>query len=331
MIKSQELREWLGNPESQRRTHAAMDSFAARWGKGLIHRRFASAMEALPAQSAEAVAGAVSELFSDDAWLDTLTEELAEQLRRDRYFEPPFRSLHSEIHSGLLVYEDERVAIAAGVTGVGQLAAKKNVARHAVSISFTGHVSVLKVVKSGGAYMSFWEAPPITDGFVAAQAGHCVGKGGRHLVDGEVLIVDGRFQSYVIEHASSDMILLQASVKLDQAPLSVEYDAGTRRFVGASATDDAASRIQNMTTLLRKMDCADAFPVVAAFLEDSNFFVRWHVMKELLGIDAAAALPHLRRLAQADPHPDVRAAASAVLDSVLLTHPVLAERLECRG
>jgi hypothetical protein len=37
-------------------------------------------------------------------------------------------------------------------------------------------------------------------------------------------------------------------------------------------------------------------------------------MKELLGIDAGAALPHLRRMAAHDPHPDTRRAARSVLD-----------------
>ena len=40
---------------------------------------------------------------------------------------------------------------------------------------------------------------------------------------------------------------------------------------------------------------------------------RWHVMRELLGLDVRAALPHLRRMASADPHPDARGAADAVL------------------
>ena len=39
-------------------------------------------------------------------------------------------------------------------------------------------------------------------------------------------------------------------------------------------------------------------------------------MKELLGIDAKAALPHLKLMAARDPHPDARAAARQVLDRI---------------
>ena len=53
---------------------------------------------------------------------------------------------------------------------------------------------------------------------------------------------------------------------------------------------------------------------IAAFLDHPSFFVRWHVMRELLGLDAAAALPQLKRMAARDPHPEARRAARTVLD-----------------
>ena len=39
----------------------------------------------------------------------------ADEVRADPAFEPPFRALRSGIHSGLLVYEDSHLTIAAGV------------------------------------------------------------------------------------------------------------------------------------------------------------------------------------------------------------------------
>jgi LmbE family N-acetylglucosaminyl deacetylase len=124
----------------------------------------------------------------------------------------------------------------------------------------------------------------------------------------------------VIERLRSNLVLLQASITLDQAPLKVEYDSASGAFVGCSATDDIASRIQMITTLLRKLGCDAALPVMAGLLDHQDFFVRWHVMKEMLGLDVETSLPHLRRMAARDPHPDPRRAARAVLD-----------RLETRG
>ena len=314
MTTGRELQDWLADRPRQRRTKRAIDDFARDWSRGPVHRRFDEAIAALPAQTAEAVAHAVRALFADDGWVETLLDRLAERLRRDPFFEPPFRTINSDIHGGLLVFEDERVSIAAGVTRVAQLAVKKNAKRGATSIGFTGQVAVLKFVRAGGARISFWEAPEITADFSAATAGQCRRTGERALVDGEILVVDGRRQSYVIERARSNLVLLQAAITLDQAPVTVEYDSASRAYVGCSANGDSASRIQIITTLLRKLDRDGAFPAIAAFLDHSDFFVRWHVMKELLGIDAAAALPHLKRMAARDPHPDTRRAARSVLD-----------------
>ena len=110
------------------------------------------------------------------------------------------------------------------------------------------------------------------------------------------------------------MVLLQATIAVDQAPLCVEYDSATGAYLGCSATGDTSSRIQMITTLLRKLDHQAAFPAIAGFLDHPDFFVRWHVMKELLGLDAQTALPHLKRMAASDPHPDPRRAARLVLD-----------------
>jgi hypothetical protein len=213
------------------------------------------------------------------------------------------------------------VSIAAGVTRIAQLAAKKNAKRGATSVSFTGQVGVVKFVRAGGARLSFWEAPEITADFTAATAGQCRPTGERVVADGEILILDGRRQSFVIEQARSNMVLLQGSITLDQAPVTVEYDSATRTYVGCSANGDSASRIQMITTLLRKLDCDGAFPAIAALLDHPDFFVRWHVMKELLGIDAAAALPHLKRMAARDPHSDTRRVARSVLDRLEAAAP----------
>lgn len=314
MTVARHLEEWLTDPARQRRSRASADAFAQDWNEGPIHQRFATALEVLAAPSAEALADTVAALFADDGWVDALIGGLAAKLRADPFFDPPFRVVNSDVHSGLLVFEDERLSIGASVSARDDLAAKKNARRGATSIGFTGRISVIKFLKSGGARLAFWEAPPITAAFSAAAAGRCTPAGTRQPADGEILVVDGRHQSFVIEHARANLVLLQAEISLDRAPLSVEYDSASRSYVGCSAGSDDASRIQMITTLLRKLDCDAAVPTMAALLDHPDFFVRWHVMKEMLGLDAAASLPHLRRMAARDPHPEPRRAARAVLD-----------------
>ena len=315
MIVGEALKAWTSNLDGQRETQRAVDAFATTWGVGPVHRRFDDAMASLPAPvTAATVANAVAGLFADESWVDTLVSGLAEQMHADPFFAPPFRNLSNDLHAGLLVFEDERVSIAAGVTSALQMAVKKNNARGPASIGFSGQMGVYRFLKSGGATLSFWEAPPIGPGFTAAEAGTCRRTSERRIADGELLILDGRRQSYVVEGLQGSFVLLQASIAVDQAPLSVEYDSVTGAYVGCTATGDTSSRIQMITTLLRKLDHQAAFPAIAGFLDHPDFFVRWHVMKELLGLDAEAALPHLKRMAATDPHTDPRRAARLVLD-----------------
>ncbi|MGF1550602.1 MAG: HEAT repeat domain-containing protein [Sphingomonadaceae bacterium] len=316
MILGRELASWLGDGARQSRARQRISTFGRAWHDGPVSRRIATALAALPAATAETVAAAVADLFADDRWLAELLDGIAGEMRADPFFEPPFAVLQSEIHSGLMVYDDARVSIAAGVTGAAQLAAKKNGRRAAASINFPGNVIVLKILASGGAYFSFWKAPPTSADFTAAAAPRCAPEGGRYVGDGETLVIDGRRQSYVIEHAASDLVVLQANVKCGQAPLAAEYDADSHELVGVSAANDADSRVQMIATFLRLMDREDAFEAIAAFADDPSFFVRWHVMRELLGLDAEAALPMLEKMAARDPHPDVRAAARITLDQL---------------
>jgi hypothetical protein len=322
MIVSDTLRKWTRDRAAQRETQANVDAFGRDWGRGPVHRRFDDAMASLPADAtAEQVAGTIRLLFADHGWVDVLVSSLARRMLADPFFDPPFGNLNNDVMAGLLVFEDQRVSIAAGVTSALQLAAKKDRPRGATSVGFSGQLNLLKFVKAGGATLSFWDAPEIGPGFTAAEAGRCRRAGARRIDDGEILTVDGRRQSYVIEGLTGSMVVLQATIATGQAPLSVEYDSETGAYLGCSATGDTSSRIQMITTLLRKLDHQAAFPAIAAFLDHADFFVRWHVMKELLGLDAEAALPHLKRMAATDPHPDPRRAARAVLDRIEAPQP----------
>lgn len=316
MIISSELRAWVGDRDRQKSARRASADFADAWAKGPVHRQFTAAMAKLRHPSGVEVATAIAQLFADDRWVSTVIATLAEPMRQDPFFEPPFRHLNSDIHSGLIVFEDDHVSIAAGVSQASQLAAKKSAKRGRTSIAFSGQINVLKFVKVGGATLSFWKAPEINPAFSAASAGRCERVGERAIADGEVILIDGRSESFVVERARSNLIILQATVKPDQAPLAVEYDSETLEYAGCSAADDSASRIQMITTLLRRLDARQAFTTVASFASHKCFFVRWHVMRELIGLDPAAALPLLADMAANDAHAETRRAAAAALEVV---------------
>ena len=133
------------------------------------------------------------------------------------------------------------------------------------------------------------------------------------LNDGDIFALDGRRESFVVDHAESDMVYLHAATPLDSAPLTVEYDSDTFEFAGASSTDEASSRAQMMLTLLRTMDRRDAAPVFESMLSSAHFYTRWAAMRDFLALDCERALPHLQRMAECDEHSEVREAAAETL------------------
>jgi len=316
MAVDKQLQDLLTDRARLSEISRAIEAFARGWRAGPIRQRCRDTFAGPPGRTGEQIAELARGLFADSAWVEMLIDSLCDQLRADPLFTPPLPVLTTEILKGLLVYDGAELSVAASVISLTDLAAKKSRPRGQTSINFAGKISVLKFVRSGGARLSFWEAPRIGGEFARRDAGRCRRVGERAIADGEVITIDGRGQSYVIEQARGNLVLLHAEIKTDQAPLTLEYDSVSGEFLGCSAGDDRASRIQFIATLARKLDPQRAFEPIAGQLDHSEFFVRWHAMKELLGIDAAAALPHLKRMAARDPHPDVRRAARSVLDGL---------------
>ncbi|HEY5722168.1 MAG TPA: HEAT repeat domain-containing protein [Allosphingosinicella sp.] len=213
----------------------------------------------------------------------------------------------------MLLIDNPKLSILLALTTPDALAEKRRSRNGPASITFSGQRSIFRFLKPGGAVVSFWEAPPIAEGFTAEANARCRKTGERRIADGETIRVDGRSQSFVIEHAVSDMVYVQAVTTAGAAPVSVEYDADSSSLAGASSTDEIGSRIQMMVSLLRLLDRRDAAPVIRKCLASPHFYVRWHVMREFLALDADLALPSLREMAESDPHPEVRAAATQTL------------------
>jgi hypothetical protein len=271
----------------------------------------AAAIRAIPDGPPETIATAARALLLDDDWIAGLIAANAATLRSDPLAALPMRGVNNDVRSGVVIHEDERLTVTLDIAHAARLAAKKNRPRIG-SIAFSGRISVIRFAKAGGATLSLWEAPPIGLDFNAAEAGICRAAGRRTVTDNEVVTIDGRRESFIVEAARSNLLLVQATVRTE-APVSTEYDAGTGAYLGCSATDDRDSRLQLISTLARLLGAPEAFPAIAALLDHPSFFVRWHAMREMIGIDAEAALPYLKLLATHDPHRDVREAALATL------------------
>jgi hypothetical protein len=313
MIAGEALAAWLADPGAHRRSYRGVEDCARKWSRHPLMTETERALVGLEERSPEAVLAVARAFIDRTDDVDALMGELLSSSGGDPFFRPPFQPMSSDIHNAFLLYHHPDLSIALGATGVDMLAAKKAGPRGATSIGFTGVTTLFRYLRAGGATISFWEAPPITALFDAAQAGNARLVDRRRIEDGEEIVIDGRHQSFIIDHATSDMIFFQALVRVDAAPVAVEYDSRTLAFIGASSTDETSSRVQMMVSLLRTMDREDAVPLIVEALDSPHFYTRWHIMRELLALDAEAALPHLRRMAESDPHPEVRAAAAQTL------------------
>lgn len=313
MIAGAALSAWLADRDAQRRSLDAADACIGDWSRHPLMTGLARELDGLSDPEPDEVLAAARRFMDRTEDFAALMRDMIGPARKDPFFRPPFHPLSSDIHHGLLLFAHPLLLLSVGVTGVDMLAAKKAGPRGPTSVGFTGQVALYRYVRAGGATVSLWEAELITDDFVASQAGECRMVGHRRLEDGDELLLDGRHQSFIIEHATSDIVYFQAMVRTGVAPLTAEYDGKSMAFIGASSTDEASSRIQMMVSMLRTMGREDALPLIEESLASPYFHVRWHIMREFLAMDAEAALPPLRRMAASDPHPEVRATAQQTL------------------
>jgi hypothetical protein len=313
MIPGPVLAAWIADRDAQRRSYGRVDACAQKWSLHPLMTQIEREVSELDPRTPDNLLAAARRFMDRTDDIDALMGELIATSRIDPFFRPPLPPITAEIHSSLLLYHHPDLSIGLGVSGVDDLAAKKSGRRGPASVNFAGYVILLRLIDAGGATLSFWEAPPIGEDFVAADAGPCRLVSRRRMEDGEEVVIDGRHQSFVIDHAERDIVYFQAVARAQCAPVCAEYDSDSLSFIGASSTDEAASRVQMMASLLRAMGRDDAFPLLEKALDGWPFYARWHIMREMLAMDAAAALPSLRRMAQADPHPDIRAAARQTL------------------
>lgn len=313
MIAGAALSAWLNDPVRQDASGRTIQDFANRWRDTPFKAQLQRAVEEMPARGAADYVAIARKFVERHDDFETLMEEAIAACAADPFFRVPLRLMSSDIHSGLLLFDHRDMTISLGTVPVDAIAAAKTAERGATSIFFSGQWMVLHFVKSGGATLSFWEAPQIEAGFVADAGDRCRLLGRRRVADGETLVIDGRSKSFVFDHAEADMVVVQALISAEAAPLTVGYYSDTLAFAGASSTDEESSRTQMLVSLLRMMDRADAAPLFRQALDSPHFYTRWHIMREFLALDAEAALPSLRAMAANDPHPEIRWTAGQTL------------------
>lgn len=313
MIVSEALGAWLEDKAGRAATAAAMRGQAEAIAASPAFVELRQALPPAAERGAAAVLAAARRLIEDDAAVAALLDRAISAAAADPFCRPPLRAFRNEVQDGLLLFSDPVLTVQLAVMSADALVIERASSGGPAAISFSGERSLFRFVKGGGALLSVWSAPCIGPGFTAAAAGRCHRRELRALADGDVIEFDGRCESFVIDSAKSDVVYLCATTPLEAGPVGIDYDPLTLEPVAASSTDDAGSRIQMMLSLLRVMGRRDAAPLFDELLNAPHFHARWQAMRELLALDAELAWPGLRRMAELDPHPEVRSAAAATL------------------
>lgn len=297
----------------------AASAFARNWRQSAPYRHamalFAHCDEKT---SAEAVADRATSLLADAGWANDLIAPMIDALALDPWFDPPLRFSRDSLRTGAILIDHPAVTITAAVLSAATLAT----APRPATVVVPGRLSVVRYERGGGATLNLWRAEPAGADFSAAGAPPCRPAGAVRLVDRLVRRIDGRTHAQLIEHATSDVVTLTATIRTDSAAVMREYARSDGALVRVAALDDAASRTQMLAALLRhagRIDAAEAFDQAS---RDPAHFVRWAVMREWLALDAATALPRLRAMLH-DPHAEVRDAAAQMV-------PLVEARLQCR-
>lgn len=322
MIAGEELAAWLTDRRAQGVSAEATARVARRLRRLPSLERLAHSLEAARRGGADAVLALAEEFIGAWGAIDEVLDGLVAAARGDPYFRPHFDVVSNEVQSGLILFDRPALSLTLAIMSADAIAAKRAERKGGASLTFSGRRTAFHFIRGGGATLSLWEAPKIEAGFTAGASGGCRFAGRLHLEDGKKLDLDGRRFTFIVEEAERDIAYVAAETSLGAGPLSVEYDWKTRRFIGASSTDEASSRTQMMLTLLRTMERRDAVPLFREMLRSEHFYARWQTMREFLALDAGAALPHLREMAADDPHCEVRGVAAQTLDRLFAEEPI---------
>lgn len=263
-------------------------------------------------QSAEIEMAIRDLLEADTGWIERWIGALTQAASSDPLAVLPLVNFGSTGRAGAQLMAHPLVRLSLTVLPREQLVARKQL-EGPRSIIFPGTVSVQRFIRAGDAVLSLWQAPRADDEFIMDGPARCRMVGERRLTDGATLRMDGRYETYSIAEASGPILVVQAEIFAGRAALLVEYDPNAHIPIAASSTDDGSSRAQMLLTFLRTRARARDHAILARFAEDDRFFVRWHAVREWLLVDPDGAMPQLRRMSYADPHPDIRHTASEII------------------
>ncbi len=266
-----------------------------------------AAIDAFDRRDVDAAAKSARHLLANAGLIDDLLAPLFAALAADRWFAPPIRAHRDARTIGAILCDTPAARLTASVAAPA--------ATMPPTVVVPGQVAVTRYHRAGGVVLHRWDGGAIAEPFVARAAALARPIASLTPRDGDVVIHDGRRVGHV-RIAVAAVVTVTLLLRTGSAPLARAYRTADGALVQAATTDDAGSRGAMLRALLRASGRRDAAPLFAAATHDTGFDARWGAMRDWLALDAERALPRLAAMAEADPHPEVRAAATATLAKV---------------
>lgn len=254
---------------------------------------------------------------------------LAEERRcaeKNPFFGSSFQPVGGEFFGGIvLVSTDRFTAMLLAIDGFEIELAKRRAPGERRTLTFGGRETFLKFYNAREFTLQTWEMEPFEDADDLAMLAPSFREGALHTCQTGSVLSFGSNQSFeYTAKAGAHALVLQVQMLHGGLPMTLEFDVDNRKLVGASSPSQEPTRLQMLATAMRIFDRKDAIPQLESLLDHPLHYVRWHAMREFLGVDAERAWPHLLRLMDFDPQPAVRRAAARTVEQINAEHLAVA-------
>ncbi len=310
-------------PEYRRleQSEAGTRAVAGAWAASPGYRRLLALFGDADADDAEQIADRAEHLFATPDWLGALLGPLVAALRDDPWFQPPLRVSRHEGRIGAVLFQSPAVTVTASVIAPNQ---RPQTLPHDAVVVMPGRLAVTYCHRAGGARWARFEAGLAGNDLSVSTAARCVPAGEIMLSAGGIYRHDGRTGGQVMLGGAGAVVLVTAMIVRQSACFVRDYATATGRLLRLTALDDGAARAQILLAFLAQANRPEAQLLLAELSHDAAFFVRWSAMQQWLATDVGAAIGRLRQMAGGDAHPEVRAAAAAMV-------PVAQAHLACHA
>ncbi|GAA0745965.1 HEAT repeat domain-containing protein [Sphingomonas sp. ABOLD] len=273
----------------------------------------------------EEVFALCSEFFTEDRIRKIVAEERA-CAARNPFYGSSFQPISGEFFGGMvLVSTDQFSAMLLGLDGFEIDMAKRRTPGDRRTLTFGGQHTFLKIYRARDFTLQTWKMDPFADEDDLATSGKTYREGPSLVCEPGDTFHFGADEAFeYTSKVGAHALVLQVQMYRHGLPMALEFDVDSRSLVGAASSAQEPTRLQMLATAMRLFGRQDAGEQMERLVAHPSHYVRWHAMREYLGLNLERAWPLLERMCAEDPHPAVRRAAQKTIHHLSDVAPALA-------